>query len=65
MKRREFIAFLSGAAASWPPAIRAQQPRLPVVAFLHQGRSDGAFASFAAAFTQRLNDVGYVGRGAR
>jgi putative tryptophan/tyrosine transport system substrate-binding protein len=58
MKRREFILGLGGAAA-WPVAVRAQQPPLPVVAFLHQGRSDGAVASFVAGFTQGLNDLGY------
>ena len=59
MKRREFILALGGAAA-WPVAVRAQQPSLPVVAFLHQGRSDGVVASYVAGFAQGLNDVGYT-----
>ena len=55
--RREFLAALG--ATAWPLAARAQQPALPVVAFLRIGSSDGA-ARFVAAFRKGLDENGYV-----
>jgi putative ABC transport system substrate-binding protein len=60
--RRRFLTALGGAAASAllrPSAARAQQPALPVVAFLRTGSAD-ANARNVAAFRKGLNETGFV-----
>src|SRR6516164_3454615 len=59
IRRREFITLLSGTAATWPLAARAQQPGLPVIEFIRDGTAD-ASARYVAAFREGLSEVGVV-----
>ena len=58
MRRRDFIAGLSSAAA-WPLVAPAQQSKTPVIGFL-QPTSSEVSASNSAAFRQGLAETGYV-----
>jgi putative ABC transport system substrate-binding protein len=59
LKRRDFITLVSGMAAAWPFAVRAQQQAIPTIGFLSSLRSTDQ-AHIFAAFHQGLNEGGYV-----
>jgi len=59
MRRREFITLVSGAAAFWPVAARAQQAgKLPTIGFL--GADASAFGPWTAPFVARLRELGWI-----
>ena len=62
MRRRNFIALLGGAAAAWPLAARAQQgERMRRIGVLQSlAADDPAAKSSIAAFTQRLQELGWA-----
>src|ERR1700744_4621213 len=59
MKRREFIAFIGGAAV-WPSAAFALEPgSQPKIGFLGP-TSPSVWSSFVAAFLQRMRELGWI-----
>jgi ABC-type uncharacterized transport system substrate-binding protein len=62
VKRREFIALLTGAAVAWPHAAHAQHPKSPVrLGFLPLGSRDNKYdQSLVEAFGKGLRQAGLV-----
>ena len=59
MKRREFITFLGGAAATWPLTARAQEPRR-MIGVLGSVSPASNLPGVEAAFIQGLKDTGFI-----
>src|ERR1700730_2745415 len=59
MRRRGFITLVSGAAAAWPLAARAQQPALPVIGCL-SSLAPSDLNLVVPAFREGLNGTGFV-----
>src|SRR6266403_2641778 len=61
MKRRDFIAFLGGAAAAWPLAASAQPDRVRRIGVLMaHSESDPEFQAYVAAFREGLQKLGWI-----
>src|SRR6266702_2099795 len=59
MRRREFITLLGGAAATWPLAAGAQQPKLPTIGYMGPS-TPSAQSPWTAAFVQGLREIGWI-----
>src|SRR6516165_6635592 len=59
MRRREFITFVGGAATSWSLAAHAQQPAMPLIAYLSQS-SSAMPQDRLRGLRQGLKETGYV-----
>ena len=59
MRRRAFLSLVGGAAATWPLAVRAQQPgKPPTIGFL--GADAAGWRPWTDAFVARLRELGWI-----
>jgi putative tryptophan/tyrosine transport system substrate-binding protein len=59
MRRRDFISFVGGAAATWPLTARGQQPAMPLIGFLRSTTAAGS-EHLVKAFRQGLSEAGFI-----
>ena len=59
MLRRDVIALIGGAVATWPLVAHAQQKAMPVIGYLGS-QSAEALAPILPAFRNGLKDAGYI-----
>jgi putative ABC transport system substrate-binding protein len=59
MRRRDFITLVSGFAASWSFAARAQQRAMPVIGFLHSASAEPT-TNLVKGFRKGLFDLGFI-----
>ena len=59
MRRRDFIAMLSGTAAAWPLSAHTQQSTKRLIGVLSNPSGDG-FEALFPAFHRGLSESGYV-----
>ena len=61
MRRREFMTLLSGAAAAWPLAARAQPDRVRRIGVLMaHAESDPEFQAYLTTFREELQKLGWT-----
>ena len=59
MRRRDFIALLGEATATWTLAAQAQQPPMPVIGFVNAATPQ-SYTRQVSAFLKGLSEAGYV-----
>src|SRR3954449_4973417 len=60
MRRRDFVALIGGAAATWPLAAGAEQAaNLPTIGLLVSG-TPSSHREWVAAFVQRLRELHWI-----